>query len=162
MIPRVHDGEHLNSDRIASGPSAAIWGGWWYSTPAACACNLVLATSRGLTMTAEMKAAPAAESARSAIPSSWSARAAGAAGPEEEEGDGEEPWCDGAAPPERSTREAAAVIQVGSEPLEQPTMAPLHGNPSRLDRGGGRRGGAAAASLSLSLSLSKRRRRLLE
>jgi hypothetical protein len=30
-------------DRVltASGPSVAIWGGWWYRTPAACACNLV-------------------------------------------------------------------------------------------------------------------------
>uniref|UniRef100_A0A2P2MYC1 Uncharacterized protein n=1 Tax=Rhizophora mucronata TaxID=61149 RepID=A0A2P2MYC1_RHIMU len=34
-----------------------------YGTPAACACNLVLATSRGLTMIAERTAAPAAEKA---------------------------------------------------------------------------------------------------
>jgi len=94
-----------------------------------------LATSRGLTMMAETKAAPAAESARSNIPSSWSASAAGA-GPE---GDGEgEPWCDGeTAPPVRSTREAAAVIQVGREPLEQPAMAPAwcEGTLARLDQG---------------------------
>jgi hypothetical protein len=77
-------------------------------------------------MMAETKAAPAAESARSNIPSSWSAPAACAGPDEEDEGGGEdEPWCDGeTAPPVRSTREAAAVIQVGSEPLEQPAMAP--------------------------------------
>lgn len=89
-----------------------------------------MATSRGLTMMAETKAAPAAESARSNIPSSRSAPAAGT-GPEDEDVDGEDdPWCDGeTAPPVRSTREAAAVIQVGSEePLEQPAMA--YGNPS--------------------------------
>lgn len=80
-------------------------------------------------MIAETKAAAAAESPRSNIPSSWSAPAAGA-GPEEE-GDGEdEPWCEGVTPPERSTRAAAAVIQVGREPLEQPTIAPdWLGNP---------------------------------
>ena len=88
-----------------------------------CPGEPTLATSRGLTMIAETKAAPAAESARSNIPSSWSAPAAGA-GPEEE-GDGEdEPWCEGVTPPERSTRAAAAVIQVGREPREQPTIAP--------------------------------------
>jgi hypothetical protein len=74
-----------------------------------------LATSRGFTMMAEMKAAPAAESARSTIPSSWSAAVAGGAC-DEEEGEA-------AAPPARSTREAAAVIQMGNEPLEQPAMA---------------------------------------
>jgi hypothetical protein len=63
-----------------------------------------LATSRGFTMMAEMKAAPAAESARSTIPSSWSAAVAGGACDEEE-------------------GEAAAVIQMGNEPLEQPAMA---------------------------------------
>lgn len=74
-------------------------------------------------MMAETKAAPAAESARSTIPSSWSVPADGACDEEEEDGDGEAPWCDDAAPPERSTREAAAVIQAGSEPLEQPAIA---------------------------------------
>ena len=106
-------------------------------------------------MIAETKAAPAAESARSNIPSSWSAPAAGA-GPEEE-GDGEdEPWCEGVTPPERSTRAAAAVIQVGREPREQPTIAPdWLGNPrprrlrSRVEigdsgGGGGRRGGGGS------------------
>jgi hypothetical protein len=79
-------------------------------------------------MIAETKAAPAAENARSYIPSSWSAPAAGE-GPEEgDEEDG--PWCEGVTPPERSTRAAAAVIQVGREPLEQPTIAPAWlGNP---------------------------------
>jgi hypothetical protein len=76
---------------------------------------LTLAKSRGFTMMAEMKAAPAAESARSAIPSSWSAAVGGGAC-DEAEGEAAEP-------PERSTPEAAAVIQVGSEPLEKPAMA---------------------------------------
>jgi hypothetical protein len=55
-------------------------------------------------------------------------------------------------PPERSTREAAAVIQVGSEPLEQPAMTPeTVADSDWLNSGGG--GGG------LSLSLSGRGRR---
>jgi hypothetical protein len=54
-----------------------------------------------------------------------------------------------APPPERSTREAAAVIQVGSESLEQPAMTPeTVADSDWLNSGGG--GGG------LSLSLRKR------
>jgi hypothetical protein len=153
----------------ASGPSAAIWGGWLYSTPAACACNLVCihrddrnALATEMHMHTERQGTLESDKARAVDHGDVEGvdddgRHEGGAGGGErplghpkllvlrggEVGEGKAP------PPERSTREAAAVIQVGSEPLEQPAMTPeTVADSDWLNSGGG--GGG------LSLSLRKR------